>query len=117
MISTRHIRHDWKTFIDWDQRSVRTLCGRTSQQHLCGIPGVTEQPKIVEAGGKKKWGWCGMCIMSMMYEVNANESYYSQWVPEVQELWKKAVESVFDQYFWLKEKRNPRSQKNNSTTA
>lgn len=63
MISTRHIRHDWKTFVEWEQVSVRTVCGVTTRRHLAGIPGVTPQAAVVEIGGRKKWGWCMRCTV------------------------------------------------------
>lgn len=60
MATGRHIRHDWKTFVNWEQVSVRTVCGMTSRQGLTGIPGITEQPRIVD----NKWGWCMRCVKS-----------------------------------------------------
>lgn len=57
----RHIRWDWQQFVSWEQKSVRTLCNKTSTWNATGIPGVTEQSEIVEAGGKKVYGWCTIC--------------------------------------------------------
>ncbi len=59
----RHIRHDWQTFVEWDQKSVRTVCGKTSTFNATGIPGVSDQPDIVEANGKKVFGWCTSCAV------------------------------------------------------
>lgn len=59
----RHIRHDWQTFVDWEQKSVRTLCGKTSTFNAVGIPGVTPQPEEVEVKGKKYFGWCTLCAV------------------------------------------------------
>lgn len=59
VIVGRHIRWDWQTFVEWEQKSVRTLCGVTSQARLCGVPTITEQPEIV----KGRWGWCGRCAV------------------------------------------------------
>lgn len=58
VIAGRHVRWDWQTFVEWPQKSARTLCGMTSQARLCGIPGITEQPQIVG----DKFGWCLRCI-------------------------------------------------------
>lgn len=59
----RHIRHDWQTFVNWEQKSVRTVCGKTSTFNAVGIPGVTEQPEEVEVKGKKYFGWCTLCAV------------------------------------------------------
>lgn len=64
VMAGRHIRHDWQQFIAWDQKSVRTLCGKTSTWNATGIPGVTEQPETVEVKDKKYFGWCTMCSVS-----------------------------------------------------
>lgn len=61
----RHIRHDWQQFVPWEQSSVRTVCGRTSTWNATGIPGVTEQPEIVETKTRRSWGWCGSCARSV----------------------------------------------------
>lgn len=60
LISNRHIRHDWKTFVDWPQISVRTVCKITTRQGLAGIPGITDQPQILPGG---RWGWCMRCVL------------------------------------------------------
>lgn len=57
----RHIRHDWQTFVDWEQKSVRTVCNKTSTFNAVGIPGVTDQPVEIEVGDKKYFGWCTRC--------------------------------------------------------
>lgn len=63
MISTRHIRKDWPEWVDWqNQKTVSTMCGVRSQPRLCGIPGITFQPIIVERAGGKAWGWCRHCV-------------------------------------------------------
>lgn len=68
----RHIRHDWQTFVDWEQKSVRTVCGKTSTFNAVGIPGVTEQPEEVEVKGKKYFGWCTLCsVLAMRVAENA----------------------------------------------
>lgn len=65
MISTRHIRKDWPEWVDWpNQKTVSTMCGVRSRPGLCGIPGITNQPQIVERSGVKAWGWCGRCVNS-----------------------------------------------------
>lgn len=62
-VAGMHIRHDWQTFVEWDQKSVRTLCRKTSAARLTGIPGVTDQPDVMEVGGKKIYGWCTLCAV------------------------------------------------------
>jgi len=64
-VSGRHIRHDWKTFVDWEQKSVSTVCGKKSTFRYTGIPGVTPQESIVSVDGKPASGWCIKCA----YEV------------------------------------------------
>lgn len=64
VMAGRHIRHDWQQFVPWEQKSVRTLCGKTSTWNATGIPGVTEQPEVVEVGNKKVFGWCSACSVS-----------------------------------------------------
>jgi hypothetical protein len=68
MISNRHIRHDWKTWVDWDQISVRTVCGVTTRMHLAGVPGITPQPPVVTTSAGKRWGWCTVCVMKAYFE-------------------------------------------------
>lgn len=53
VISNRHIRHDWQTFVNWDQNSVKTICGQKSQPRLSGIPGITDSPAD---------SWCPNCV-------------------------------------------------------
>lgn len=53
MINNRHIRHDWQTFVEWEQGSVKTMCMQKSKPRLSGIPGITYNP-----GGS----WCPNCI-------------------------------------------------------
>lgn len=65
-VAGMHIRHDWQTFVDWEQKSVRTLCGKTSASHLAGIPGVTDQPDVIEVKNKKVYGWCTTCARLAM---------------------------------------------------
>jgi hypothetical protein len=64
-IATRHIRHDWPEWVDWDnQKTVKTMCGVRSRPGLCGIPGITKQSAVVERNGRKVWGWCMNCVTS-----------------------------------------------------
>lgn len=64
VMAGRHIRHDWQQFVAWDQKSVRTLCNKTSTWNATGIPGVSEQPEVVAAGSKMVFGWCSACAVS-----------------------------------------------------
>lgn len=69
-VGGRHIRHDWKTFVDWEQVSVRTICGSTTKRHLAGIPGLTPQPVVVQTEDKKVSGWCVRCAYSTYLEAD-----------------------------------------------
>lgn len=66
----RHIRHDWQQFHPWDQKSVRTLCNKTSTWNATGIPGITEQPNTVKVKDKEYFGWCTMCSVSAFREAS-----------------------------------------------
>lgn len=66
---SRHIRHDYKTWAEWEQSSVRTVCGVTTRHGLAGIPGITLQPQIVDKGDKRYWGWCWPCVRSAYNEM------------------------------------------------
>lgn len=70
VMAGRHIRHDWQTFVDWEQKSVRTVCGKTSTFNAVGIPGVTDQPEEVEVRGKKYFGWCTMCSVNVYVQAD-----------------------------------------------
>lgn len=67
-ITNRHIRHDWQTWVDWKQNTVRTVCGVTTRQHLAGIPGITPQALIVDTAAGKRWGWCTKCVTRAFFE-------------------------------------------------
>lgn len=69
-VGGRHIRHDWKTWVDFEQKSVRTVCNATTKRHLAGIPGVTEQPEIVEINDKKYFGWCTRCAVGAFRDMD-----------------------------------------------
>ncbi len=60
-IGNRHVRHDWQTFVDWRQKSVKTMCGVKTRSELAGIPGVTEQPTVLKTIDKDIYGWCIAC--------------------------------------------------------
>lgn len=62
MISNRHIRHDFYTWLDiGTTKTVKTVCGVRSRPGLVGIPTVTLQPPVVSRGGNVFWGWCPRC--------------------------------------------------------
>lgn len=65
MIAGRHIRRDWPEWVEWQRQGVvRTMCGKRSRPGLCGIPGVTQQDRIVtNKAGLRMWGWCSSCVM------------------------------------------------------
>lgn len=107
MISSRHIRHDWQTFVDWQQKSVKTVCGVTTRRNLAGIPGVTDQPEVVEVKGVKKWGWCTACIRSSKYDLDQVEKDMLAGEITVDETVRKMYDrfatAVLPQYLWWKD--------------
>lgn len=105
-VGGRHIRHDWKTFVDWEQNSVRTCCGSTTKRHLAGIPGVTEQPEIVEAKDKKLWGWCMACVRSCWWELHQMEK--EEIIPELKVMYERVTNTLVGQITWEKEREEKR---------
>lgn len=103
-VGSRHIRHDWNTFVDWEQKSVRTLCGSTTKRHLAGIPGVSEQPEIVQGKDKKLWGWCMVCVRGL----RSNEEDLSSADPRIVALHREAHATVKPQYEWWLDAENKR---------
>ena len=71
MIHTRHVRHDWRTWgINKNQAHVKTLCGKTTKEHLSGIPGVTYQDlRVRTRTGGISWGWCVPCCFEMQRQL------------------------------------------------
>lgn len=102
MISSRHIRHDWKTWVDWEQQSVRTVCGVTTRRGLAGIPGITEQAQVVITKDKRLWGWCWPCVKETYEEmagVIGEEAFQELHLDEnVQSLYKKGMSEIIHQY-------------------
>lgn len=86
----RHVRHDWKTFVDWEQKSVKTLCGVTTKRHLAGIPGVSDQPLEVNANGRTLSGWCVLCAIYANDEARRVVKDV-ELLPEIQERYIKAT--------------------------
>lgn len=89
----RHIRHDWQTFVEWDQKSVRTVCGRTSTFNATGIPGVTDQPQVVVVGDKRYPGWCTMC--ARLAYITAGNALMSDSAPDLHPYIVPMYEDVF----------------------
>lgn len=102
VVGGRHVRHDWQTFVDWEQKSVRTVCGVTTRRHLAGVPGVTPQPQQIPVDGKVVWGWCPRCVIQMMRGVNAYVKENSLILDEVRNLYDRASLEVQDQYDYLR---------------
>jgi len=102
VIKGRHIRHDWQTFVDWEQKSVMTACGMKSQRHLSGIPGITEQDPIVEVKGRSYWGWCPRCVNRVWQEASFTES--QQVIPEVAALYERVVLAIAGQHEKMRER-------------
>lgn len=94
-----HIRHDFNTWVDWEQKSVRTCCGMTTKRHLAGIPGLTMQPSVVETRDKKVWGWCMRCVNSA-YGPIVNDSEDVTIDSRVRSLYADARKALQEQYLW-----------------
>lgn len=101
IISGRHVRHDWRTFVDWEQNSVKALCGVTTRRGLAGIPGITEQPRIVEAGPDKRWGWCAPCLREVMYWLQQYKDYCGN--EHVDALYQGVYDEIEAQWHWITE--------------
>lgn len=99
VISTRHIRHDWQTWIDWEQKSVRSLCNVTTKRHLAGIPGITEQPQIVVVGDKKLWGWCAPCVVKAINVIESVDNASTD--QRVDSLYDSAYRDLEGQFLWM----------------
>lgn len=66
-----HVRWDWAQLIDHDgYKSVSALCGKKTSRHLVGIPGITEQPRMVaRKDGTPRLGWCPTCLSALAFEI------------------------------------------------
>lgn len=95
-IRNRHIRHDWQTFVDWEQKSVRTMCGVTTKRHLAGIPTVTTQDIFPEIDGKPRFGWCTRCVQATMWVLKQTEDQYM--LSSVKTLYAALSEEIFPEY-------------------
>lgn len=99
-IGSRHIRHDFNTWVDWEQKSVRSACGVTTKRHLAGIPGITEQPRVVDLGDRKVWGWCARCVNSVWSSVDNNAQDFDI-DSRVRELYSDARLELAEQRQWM----------------
>ena len=65
MISNRHVRTDYKTWLDDyvnPQARYVAMCGRRVVGKNLGTPGVTDQPAVVRnKAGVVRPGWCEDC--------------------------------------------------------
>jgi hypothetical protein len=107
----RHIRHDWQTFVDWEQKSVRTVCGVTTRRHLAGIPFITVQEPIVAVNGQQRYGWCvrcstrvlKVCAESLTADVNGDVQLH----PTIRGLYNQVLTEMHEiMTVWDKYKRN-----------
>lgn len=105
-ITTRHIRHDWPEWVDWDnQKSVKTMCGVRSRPGLCGIPGVTEQNAVVEKNGREVWGWCTHCVRATFPYIFPPALTSDVAPQEIFLLHYRARAAIVRQYVWFCEKK------------
>lgn len=101
IIASRHIRHDFKTWVDWEQKSVRTLCGVTTRRHLAGIPAVNSQPIIVG----DLWGWCAGCVFTAYAEIDTaiKTKHYNIMPPHIVSIYSQAEVCLRPQWEWMTE--------------
>lgn len=72
MISNRHVRRDFRTWLDTPLPPGRSvaMCGKRVQNKYLGVPGVTEQaPVTYNSAGKARRGWCFLCAMNTIEAV------------------------------------------------
>lgn len=65
-IAYRHILRQWNTFAT--PRPVgrqKMMCSRRSLIKYSGVPGITEQPLVVNG----RSGWCAECLVNTMKEI------------------------------------------------
>ena len=105
VITSRHIRHDWQTWVNWHQASVKAVCGVKTRPGLAGIPGITPQPQTVPMVGVTKWGWCMRCVVETVRVINGIESQKENMHPSVLALYEAASTEIFGQYLWYNEQR------------
>lgn len=98
MIKGRHIRHDWRMFADWEQKSVKGACGVTTQRHLAGIPGFTQQPEVVRIADKNYYGWCARCVRHVQAELNAAEQQKDNLAPGMVEQYARFADALIWQW-------------------
>lgn len=96
-VGSMHIRHDYATWVDWEQKSVRSVCGVTTKRHLAGIPGITPQPPVVYPGDRTVWGWCMRCVNSA-YSAIANNAADLDIDQRVRSLYADAEQVLYSQY-------------------
>ena len=103
VISTRHIRHDWDRWFDNpDQTTVKTMCGVRSRTGLCGIPGITKQPEVVEKSGRRVWGWCMGCVRATWRDsslVNGQDVDNGLTTQAIVDLYKELRRVISKQYY------------------
>lgn len=95
VVKSRHIRHDYNTWVNWEQNTVSTLCGMKTRFRLAGIPGVTEQPQFVDVNGKRYYGWCPRCSKVAIGMLRTLE-LSGQWIePDIEARYAKMSEEIF----------------------
>lgn len=97
MITYRHIPTDWNTFIPADLPADDTsrrvmMCGRRARYRLCGIPGISEQPRVIN----DRPGWCLECLAATYREARFTKIPS---IPELRALYRRVEEETADAYY------------------
>lgn len=94
MISNRHIRRDYLTFLNRPFPNKSTaLCGKRVRHKYIGVPGVTKQDFKVFTSSGLRGGWCEECSHLALREIDEilkNNEYPC----ELHGLYNKAAEEL-----------------------
>lgn len=111
MAKARHIRHDWRQFGNWPQKSCSTACGVKSTYNNCGIPGIDDDVE-----------WCMPCVRTVWYELKRIEAGLEQMEQDgrkiklaVSALYGCVTEAIADQFFAYEDRKRVVYAKNGLT--
>jgi hypothetical protein len=82
------------------------MCGRRTRSGLTGIPGITQQDRIVEKNGKRVWGWCPMCVRSVYRALLPDVLEVSYTAPCILKLQAAMRDEIEEEYRAVTKRRN-----------